>query len=186
MPRLIVGLGNPGEAYAHTRHNAGFWLLDKIAEAQQAAFSYKRKFDGDVAALESSCRLLKPRTFMNHSGRSVAALCRYYAIEVEDILVCHDEVDLPVGAVKLKRSGGDAGHNGLADISRHLGAAYWRLRIGVGRQNFGDVADYVLRTPPADERQQIDGSLQRILDGWQWLAADDYNNAMTLLHTANP
>lgn len=159
--RLIVGLGNPGARYADTRHNAGFWFVDTIARLAGATLRPEPRFLGQAARTTLEGRelwLLEPTTFMNRSGQSVAALARFYKIAPEQILVAHDEIDLPAGQIKLKYAGGHGGHNGLRDIHAHLGTPnYWRLRIGVGHPGSKDqVADYVLHAPSKVEREKID------------------------------
>ncbi|MGK0673678.1 MAG: aminoacyl-tRNA hydrolase [Halothiobacillaceae bacterium] len=159
--RLIVGLGNPGARYADTRHNAGFWFVDTIARLAGATMRPEPRFLGQAARITLEGRelwLLEPTTFMNRSGQSVVALARFYKIAPEQILVAHDEIDLPVGQIKLKYAGGHGGHNGLRDIHAHLGTPnYWRLRIGVGHPGSKDqVADYVLHAPSKLEREKID------------------------------
>ncbi|MBE8157914.1 MAG: aminoacyl-tRNA hydrolase [Betaproteobacteria bacterium] len=184
MKLLAVGLGNPGAQYADTRHNAGFWFINALAEKLCAAFSPKTNFFGDFAAAPTA-RLLRPATFMNCSGRAAAAAVRYFQIPPENILVAHDEADLSPGAVKLKFGGGDAGHNGLSDISKALGGQnYWRLRIGVGRGDAGaDISDYVLARAPKAERELINGAIFRALDIWPQIANGEWQNAMLSLHT---
>lgn len=159
--RLIVGLGNPGARYADTRHNAGFWFVDAIARQTGSTLRPEPRFYGEAARTTLDGRelwLLEPTTFMNRSGQAVAALARFYKIAPEQILVAHDEIDLPVGQIKLKFAGGHGGHNGLRDIHAHLGTPnYWRLRIGVGHPgNKDQVADYVLHAPSRLEREQLD------------------------------
>ncbi len=169
--RLIVGLGNPGAEYADTRHNAGFWFVDEVARTAGNSLRAEPRFLGLAARsmLEGHDRwLLEPTTFMNRSGQSVAALARFYKINPEQILVVHDEIDLPVGQIKLKWAGGHGGHNGLRDIHAHLGTPnYWRLRIGVGHPgNKDQVADYVLHAPSKADRAIIQHNIdeaQRLL-----------------------
>ena len=188
-PRLVVGLGNPGREYSATRHNAGWWYVDALAGRLGVPFAREAKFHGDVAKAGADLRLVKPATFMNLSGRAVAALARFYAIEPVAILVVHDELDLPPGEAKLKFGGGVAGHNGLRDIRAQTGTAdFWRLRFGIGHPRDSeipqqDVADYVLQPPRADERRSLEGALDRALDAWPDLAAGDYERAMLALHT---
>jgi PTH1 family peptidyl-tRNA hydrolase len=188
-PRLVVGLGNPGREYSATRHNAGWWYVDALAARLGVTFAREAKFHGDVAKAGADLRLVKPTAYMNLSGRSVAALARFYAIEPEAILVVHDELDLPPGEVKLKFGGGVAGHNGLRDIRAQTGTAdFWRLRLGIGHPRDSavpqqDVADYVLQPPRADERRAHEVALGRALDAWPDLAAGDYERAMLDLHT---
>lgn len=152
MIKLIVGLGNPGQQYEKTRHNAGFLFLDSLASERSCAWSNKPDFQGltaECAIAGEKVLLLKPQSFMNRSGQSVGKLARYYKITPEEILVVHDELDFDVGVVKLKKDGGHAGHNGLRDIIAHLGTKdFYRLRIGIGRPPTSMVvADYVLSAP---------------------------------------
>jgi PTH1 family peptidyl-tRNA hydrolase len=187
--RLIVGLGNPGREHAATRHNAGFWFADVLAARLGVAFASETKFQGRVAKAADGIRLLKPGTYMNLSGRSVSALARFFTIAPEDILVVHDELDLPPGEAKMKFGGGTAGHNGLRDIAAHFGTPdFWRLRIGIGHPRDTsipqqDVADYVLAPPLPDERAAIGAAIGRGLDAWPAIAAGDFERAMLLLHT---
>lgn len=158
---LIVGLGNPGPKYQLTRHNAGFWFADLLARAHGASFSADKKLRGETAEIVIGghrVRLLKPQTYMNLSGQSVAAATHYYKIEPEHVLVAYDEIDLPPGRAKLKFDGGHAGHNGMRSIVEHLGTAFWRLRIGVGHPGPGrrdEVVNHVLERASADEEQLI-------------------------------
>lgn len=185
--KLVVGLRNPGPKYERTRHNAGAWWVERVARAAGASFRTERRFQGAVARLAVDTWLLLPDTFMNHSGRAVAALAGFYKIAPGDVLVAHDELDLPPGIARLKLGGGVAGHNGLKDISAAIGRDFWRLRIGIGhpREQAGEqeVADYVLHTPRAAEQELIDGALERALDVWPLLAAHDSEAAMLKLHT---
>jgi PTH1 family peptidyl-tRNA hydrolase len=186
--RLVAGLGNPGREYERTRHNAGFWFADALARTLGASFASQSRFAGEVARA-GELRILKPTTYMNDSGRSVGALARFLAIEPAEILVVHDELDLPAGTVKMKLGGGVAGHNGLKDIRAHLATAdYWRLRLGIGHPRDSDtpqqaVVDYVLKPPRADERRAIEDAVARSLDAWSAVAAGDFERAMTQLHT---
>ena len=186
--RLVAGLGNPGRAYANTRHNAGFWFADALAVKLGASFAAEGKFAGDVAKA-GDVRIVKPSTYMNLSGRAVAALARFFAIAPEAILVVHDELDLQAGEAKLKYGGGHAGHNGLRDIHAQLGSPdYWRLRIGIGHPRDSEVAeqpvvDYVLKPPRTDERGAIQDAFARALQAWPHIAAGDMERAMMDLHT---
>ena len=189
---LLVGLGNPGAQYENTRHNAGFWLLDKLAKKRDFLFASKSKFKADIAVITGvigggvGLKLMKPQTYMNNSGSAVAAVAAFYNILPADILVAHDEVDLPAGVVKLKFGGGTAGHNGLADISRCVGGTpYWRLRLGVGKPPFGGVEQYVLQKPPTAERALIDDAIARVLAVWNDISGGNYDAAMNTLHTGN-
>jgi PTH1 family peptidyl-tRNA hydrolase len=186
--RLIVGLGNPGEKYERTRHNAGYWWVDAIAERKRAVWKREAKFSGWTARVEEGERefiLLKPATYMNESGRSVSALMRFFKIEAPQVLVVHDELDLPPGAVKMKRGGGTGGHNGLTDIGDALDTKdFWRLRIGIGHPgNKDDVPDYVLKRASGPEHQQIDPPFERSLELLQRMAAGRLQDAVTWLHT---
>ncbi|MCH9758411.1 MAG: aminoacyl-tRNA hydrolase [Proteobacteria bacterium] len=184
MIKIVIGLGNPGKQYAATRHNAGFWLLDAIARRDQLTFASKSKLNAEVAAAGNGVYLFKPQTFMNLSGTTAIAAINFYRAETEQVLVVHDEVDLPTGSIKLKHGGGNAGHRGLADISQRIGNHYWRLRIGVGKPAVGGVHDYVLQSPPAAEQQQIDTTLTLATEVWDKLLAGDYNNAMQILNSS--
>jgi PTH1 family peptidyl-tRNA hydrolase len=186
--RVVAGLGNPGRGYAATRHNAGFWFADRLASKLGASFNHEAKFGADVARA-GNLRIVKPMTFMNLSGRSVAGVARFFGIDPEAILVAHDELDLPPGEAKLKSGGGTAGHNGLRDIQAQLGtAAFGRLRLGIGHPRdtqapAREVIDYVLKPPGGDDRAAIDDAIDRVLDAWPDIAAGEMDRAMTLLHT---
>lgn len=186
--RLVAGLGNPGRGYAATRHNAGFWFADVLASKLGAAFAHESRFAADVAR-SGELRIVKPMTFMNLSGRSVAGIARFFDIAMDAILVVHDELDLRPGDVKLKRGGGHAGHNGLRDIQGHLGSAdFWRLRLGIGHPRNTElpereVIDYVLKPPDRSDRAAIDAAIERALDAWRDIAAGDMERAMTAVHT---
>ena len=186
--RLITGLGNPGEKYERTRHNAGYWWVDAIADAKRAAWKRETKFSGWTTRVEEGGReffLLKPATYMNESGRSVSALMRFFKIEPGELLVVHDELDLPPGAVKLKRGGGTGGHNGLEDIVDALGTKdFWRLRVGIGHPGHKDlVADYVLDRARRAEQDAIDPPFERSFGLLPHLAGGRMQDAMTWLHT---
>jgi PTH1 family peptidyl-tRNA hydrolase len=160
--RLIVGLGNPGAQYEDTRHNAGFWFVDEVARLTGATLRPEPRFHGLAARIMlegPELWLLKPTTFMNRSGQAAAALARFYKITPEQILIAHDEIDLPVGQIKLKYAGGHGGHNGLRDLHAHFGTPnYWRLRLGVDHPGNKDlVVDYVLHAPSKVDRARIDG-----------------------------
>jgi PTH1 family peptidyl-tRNA hydrolase len=192
--RLIVGLGNPGREYAQTRHNAGFWWIERLAGALHTSFRSESKFYSQLAAARGvdagDLRLAMPQTFMNRSGLAVAALVRFFRVAPTELLVAHDELDLKPGVIKLKQGGGNAGHNGLKDIAVALGGSdFWRLRIGIGHPRDGalseqEVADYVLHPPRAEERPLIDDAIARALAVWPWLASGDTARAMHELHTA--
>ena len=186
--RLVAGLGNPGRGYAGTRHNAGFWFAEALAATLGAAFSNESRFAACLAKA-GDLRICMPTTFMNASGRAVAALARFFAVAPDAILVVHDELDLRPGDVKLKRGGGHAGHNGLRDIQGHLGSAdFWRLRLGIGHPRNTElpereVIDYVLKPPDRSDRAAIDAAIERALDAWRDIAAGDMERAMTAVHT---
>ena len=191
--RLIVGIGNPGSEYRATRHNAGAWFVERLAQAVGASLGMQAKFQALVGSLRANDgidrRLALPQTFVNRSGQAVSALARFYRIAPAEILIAHDELDLKPGAVKLKEGGGSAGHNGLKDIAASLGTpAFWRLRIGIGHPREGalseqEVADYVLHRPRLEEQQAIDDAIVRALAIWPSLEAGDTERAMHLLHT---
>ena len=187
--RLVVGLGNPGRDYAFTRHNAGFWFADALASRLGTAFRSESKFQGQLAKAGGDLRLLKPMTQMNLSGRSVVPVARFFAIPPEEILVVHDELDLPPGEAKMKFGGGVAGHNGLKDIAAQFGTKdFWRLRIGIGHPRDSsipqrDVADYVLAPPGMGDGKIIADALDRALDAWPAIAAGEFERTMQLLHT---
>lgn len=184
--KLIIGLGNPGEKYERTRHNAGFWLIERFAAQNGIAMRKDAKFQALVGRhAESGVWLLLPQTFMNASGRPVQMMASFFKIAPADILVVHDELDFAPGIAKVKQGGGIAGHNGLRDISARLGSHdYWRLRIGIGHP--GDrqgVSDYVLNKPSADDRAAIDETIGRALDVMPLVLAGDMPGVMLKLHT---
>ena len=185
--RLLVGLGNPGREYEATRHNAGFWFVDAVADKHGASLRNESRFHGLAARISQGgreCWLLEPTTFMNVSGRAVGALARFYKIEPHEILVVHDELDLPPGGVKLKRGGGAAGHNGLKDIIAHVGQDFWRLRLGIGHPgDRNQVIHYVLQPPRLEEMREIESAIGRSLDVWPLLWEDRTEAAMLQLHT---
>ncbi len=185
--RLIAGLGNPGQEYEATRHNAGFWFIERLARQLSASLRSESRFHGQVARVTltgGECWLLKPSTFMNESGRAVQALAQFYKIDISEILVVHDELDLPPGEAKLKKGGGVAGHNGLKDISARMRPDFWRLRIGIGHPGDRDrVIGFVLNAPRGEERKLIDEALERSLGVWPHIAAGDMERAMHALHT---
>jgi PTH1 family peptidyl-tRNA hydrolase len=192
-PRLIVGLGNPGRRYAATRHNAGAWFVQVLADALKLRLEPEARFKSALAHGRTSeggdLRLAIPQSYMNDSGYPVAALARYYRISLPEILVAHDELDLKPGSVKLKLGGGSAGHNGLKDVVAQLGeGGFWRLRIGIGHPRDAEaiqaeVVDYVLQPPRAEEKREIDEAIARALAAWPQIAAGDTERAMQALHT---
>ena len=186
--KLIVGLGNPGREYAATRHNAGAWWVARLADQLGVTLKADAKFHGLCARIgraESEAWLLNPQTYMNASGRAVAALCRFYRIQPEQILVVHDELDLPPGVSRLKLDGGLGGHNGLKDIVAQLGTReFWRLRIGIGHPGEKHaVVNYVLQPPRKEEAALIDTAINDSLEVWPLLAEGNYQAAMMKLHT---
>jgi PTH1 family peptidyl-tRNA hydrolase len=190
--RLVVGLGNPGREHQSTRHNAGFWFADILASTQGTSFAHEARFHGAVAKTRDGVRLLKPATYMNLSGRSVAALSHFFAIAPDEMLVVHDELDLPAGEARLKFGGGVAGHNGLRDIRAQIGTPdFWRLRIGIGHPRDSaipqqQVVDYVLKLPSPEDRRAIEAAIGRALAIWPEVTSGDFQRAMTLLHTKEP
>ena len=191
MIRLLVGLGNPGPEYEATRHNAGFWWLDAVARKLSITLLPQRSYFG-LAAKASTAQgvvwLLQPMTYMNLSGKSVAALARFFKIEPQQILVAHDELDLMPGQAKIKCGGGHAGHNGLRDIHAQLGSAdYWRLRLGIGHPGVkAEVVDYVLRKPCAEHRELIEQTIERSVDAIDLLLAGEMERAMMKVHAKPP
>ncbi|MCB1896965.1 MAG: aminoacyl-tRNA hydrolase [Zoogloeaceae bacterium] len=184
-PRLVVGLGNPGADYAQTRHNAGFWLCERLAAGHGASFAAESRFHGLVAkAPAAGGWLLMPQTFMNRSGQSVGALARFYRIEPAEILVVHDELDIPPGQLRLKFGGGLGGHNGLKDITAHLGTQdFWRLRIGIGHPgDRSQVVGFVLKPPRREEQDLIDDAIGRSLGEWPTIAKGEWNRAGTRIN----
>ena len=187
MIRLLAGLGNPGPDYEATRHNAGFCFIDEVARKLGARLAPERSYFGLVARVsrpEGPIWLLEPMTFMNLSGKSVAALARFFKIAPEEILVAHDELDLLPGHVKLKLGGSHAGHNGLKDIHAQLGSAeYWRLRLGIGHPGVkAEVVNYVLRKPPLEQREAIIQGIEQSIGALDLLLAGDMERAMMKVH----
>src|SRR6185436_4577309 len=187
--KLIVGLGNPGDKYKATRHNAGFWLVERLAAQSGTVLRKDGKFQALVGRHEASgAWLVLPQSYMNSSGRPVQMMASFFKIAPEEMLIVHDELDLPAGAARLKHGGGVAGHNGLKDISSRLGTHdYWRLRLGIGRPaDRGAMIDYVLHRPGQDERAAIDEAIDRALGLVPLLVAGDMQGAMLKLHTQEP
>ena len=191
--KLVVGLGNPGREYERTRHNAGFWWVDALARDLGAVFKKESKFHGEVAKA-GGVWLLKPMTFMNRSGQAAGALSKFYQIQPAEILVAHDEMDLPPGGLKIK-IGGAAGSNGVKDIVSHIGTRdFWRLRIGIGHpremaaklggdMSREEVVDYVLHRPDKSDERAIEEAMQRANEAWPMMAQGDMEGAMLKLHT---
>ena len=186
--RLIVGLGNPGREYETTRHNVGFQWVDELARAQNTSFKSEAKFHGLTARGQLhgyEVFLLKPQTFMNLSGRAVGALAQFYKIAPAEMLVVHDELDLPPGVARLKTGGGHGGHNGLKDIIAQLGTKdFWRLRIGIGHPgDRAEVSNYVLNDPRREERELIDEAMQRAQNVAHLVIEGKIEAAMLKLHS---
>lgn len=187
MIRLLVGLGNPGPEYEATRHNAGFWWIDALARQWGVTLHPERAYHGLAARPTRhghTVWLLEPQTYMNLSGKSVGALARFFKIAPAEILVVHDELDLPPGQAKLKQGGSAAGHNGLKDIQAQLGSAdFWRLRLGIGHPgDRAEVAAYVLRRAPEAERRALEESIQRSLAAVESFLSGDMGRAVSLVH----
>ncbi|WHZ12335.1 MAG: Peptidyl-tRNA hydrolase [Burkholderiaceae bacterium] len=191
MIKLFVGLGNPGPEYEATRHNAGFWWIDALADQLGLPLKADRSFQARVARGALHGRplwLMQPQTFMNLSGRAVAALARFYKLAPDEILVVHDELDLAAGQAKLKLGGGHAGHNGLRDIHAQLGTPdYWRLRLGIGHPGTrAEVVDWVLRKPAPEQRIAIEDAIARSLKAVPHLVAGEMERATMAVHSGNP
>ena len=188
--KLFVGLGNPGDKYEATRHNAGFWFIDAVAAQTNNKLAMDAKMFGIVGKLNQDSYLLKPTTFMNASGKAVAALANYYKILPSEILVIHDELDLPTGSAKLKFGGGHGGHNGLRDIHVALGTAdYWRLRLGIDHpgpsspNKANEVVNYVLKAPTKVENDALQTSIHAACGVVDMLLKGEFESAMQKLHT---
>ena len=186
--KVIAGLGNPGPKYAETRHNAGFWFIEEVARKYSASFRPDKKFHGELAKISLEGKdiwLLKPDTFMNRSGFSVKSLLSFYRVTADQLLVAHDEIDLPPGTAKLKTGGGHGGHNGLRDIINQLATKdFHRLRIGVGHPGSKDqVVDYVLHNASRDERALIDADIDAAVAVLPDLACGAFEQAMQKLHS---
>ena len=186
--RLIVGLGNPGADYVETRHNAGFWLVDLIAAERSLSFRFEKRYNADECKFKLEGKdiyLLKPQAFMNRSGQAVAALARYYKIKPEQILVLHDELDLPPGTNRIKQAGGHGGHNGLRDIVNHLGSReFFRVRVGIGHPgDASQVVNYVLRKPSVADLNAIEAANRDTLAVMPQVLEGRIDKAMQALHT---
>lgn len=186
--QLVAGLGNPGAKYEQTRHNAGFWFVDAVASACNAVFKSESKFKSELARCSISgndCRLQKPQDFMNRSGLPVASVAAFYQIPRSNILIVHDDLDLPPGTVRLKQGGGHGGHNGLRDLIPHLGGKdFLRLRIGIGHPGHrDDVVGYVLKAASREERAAIDRAIDDAARVLPDIIAGKLDAAMKELHT---
>jgi PTH1 family peptidyl-tRNA hydrolase len=191
MIKLFVGLGNPGAEYEATRHNAGFWWVEALARELKVNLSHDKGYHGLVARTTlhgQTIWLLQPQTFMNVSGKSVAALARFFKIQPEEILVAHDELDVVPGQAKLKFGGSHAGHNGLRDIHAQLGTGdYWRLRLGIGHPGVkAEVINWVLKKPDAEQRAAIEECVARTLKAVPAMLAGEMDKATLLVHTSKP
>jgi PTH1 family peptidyl-tRNA hydrolase len=191
MIRMLVGLGNPGTEYEGTRHNAGFWWVDEAARVLGARLVHERAYHGLVARVnrpDGPVWLIEPQTYMNLSGKSVAPLARFFKIEPSQILVVHDELDLPPGQMKIKQGGGAAGHNGLKDIHAQLGTAdFWRLRIGIGHPgDRSEVANWVLRKPAPEQREAILKCIAQSIEALPLLLDGPMERAMMKIHAKPP
>jgi len=191
MIKLFVGLGNPGPDYEATRHNAGFWWIDEVARALKVNMVMDKSYHGLLARTTVNGQtvwLLEPQTFMNLSGKSVAALVRFFKIQPQEILVAHDELDVLPGEAKIKFGGSHAGHNGLRDIHAQLGTGdYWRLRLGVGHPGIkSEVVHWVLKKPSLDHRIAIGQSIDRAIKALPDFLAGNMDKATMLVHTSKP
>lgn len=191
MIKLFVGLGNPGAEYEATRHNAGFWWVDALARELKVTLAPERSYYGLVARATvngQTAWLLEPQTFMNLSGKSVAALARFFKILPEEILVVHDELDVVPGQAKLKFGGSHAGHNGLRDIHAQLGTGdYWRLRLGIGHPGVkSEVIHWVLKKPSQEQREAMEDCVTRTLKAVPAMLAGEMEKATLLVHTSKP
>jgi len=185
--QLIAGLGNPGNEYEKTRHNAGFWFIDQLTSHYNLTLKSEAKFLGDVAKLNTpsgNVWLLKPATFMNRSGQSIARLAQFYKIKAEQILIVHDDLDLAPGTVKLKQGGGHGGHNGLRDSIAQLGNNFYRLRLGIGHPgNKEQVVGFVLGKTPQNEKSLIESSIDKSIDSIELILQGDMQKVMNQLHS---
>jgi len=186
--RLVVGLGNPGKEYERTRHNAGFWLVERFAQSSGFTLRKDPKFKALVGKNPAGAWFLLPQSFMNLSGQPVQMLAGFFRIKPEEILVVHDELDFAPGVARVKQGGGIAGHNGLRDISQRVGShEYWRLRIGVGKPPAGtEGGDYVLQKPSADDKAAIDQAIDRSLQVLPEMLTGDMQAAIQKLHSSEP
>ena len=186
--KLFVGLGNPGDKYSSTRHNAGFWWIDFVTKNHKLSLKKSTKFFGYYTSIsdKSDVFFLEPHTFMNESGRSVQAFANFYKIKAEEILIIHDELDISPGKIKLKLGGGHGGHNGIKDISQMLGTNnFWRLRVGIGHPgNKNQVSSYVLKNPLKKELSLIDESIFNSYKIFSLLVNGEFDKAMLNLHSA--
>jgi peptidyl-tRNA hydrolase, PTH1 family len=185
--KLIVGLGNPGREYETTRHNAGFWLVDELARRHGGSLRMEARFRAELARVRISgqeCWLAKPQEFMNRSGQVIAPFAAFYKFTAADVLVVHDELDLPIGQLRLKLGGGAGGHNGLKDLIAHLGDGFWRLRIGIGHPGVRElVTPYLLGGTSSEEREPLYAAVQASADVMPALFENGAEHVMQQLHT---
>ena len=185
--RIIAGLGNPEDRYERTLHNAGFWFVDALAREYGGSFKYEKNFDAECCKISvdrNAIWLVKPQSYMNHSGGPVRAALDYYRAKPGELLVAHDEIDLPPGTVRLKQGGGHGGHNGIRDVIRHCGADFLRLRIGVGHPGEKDkVTNYVLKRGSSDVEAAVERNIDDAVEIMPLLVGGDINAAMKQLHT---
>ena len=188
MIRLVVGLGNPGEKHSGDRHNVGFWFIDALSEFVGAALNFDKRCGGFTGVSSSGLRLLKPKTYMNASGESVAACARYFRMSNSEILVVHDDLDLPVGSIRLKEGGGYGGHNGLKNIGSRLGSnQYFRIRLGIGHPGVGeDVTSYVLGKPTRKDLEKIGDSINLLVEGHRIIVHEEFSRAMNYFNQKAP
>jgi PTH1 family peptidyl-tRNA hydrolase len=184
---IIAGLGNPGQKYEQTLHNAGFWFVDALLQKYGGEFRYEKRFDADTCRIRlegEEVWLVKPQSFMNLSGQPVRSMLDYYRLNATDLLVAHDEIDLPPGTVRLKQGGGHGGHNGLRDLIQHCGAEFMRLRLGVGHPgDKSQVTNYVLKQASADVEAEIERNIDEAIAVMPVLMNQGLNAAMKELHT---
>jgi PTH1 family peptidyl-tRNA hydrolase len=184
--RLVVGLGNPGPDYARTRHNAGFWLVEELARRHGGSFRFESRFNAELARVQVAAHelwLLKPMDYMNNSGRVTGAFANFYKLPVESVLVAHDELDLPVGALRLKQGGGAGGHNGLKGLIACCGDAFWRLRMGIGHPGSRDlVTPFVLNRASSAEQALLDDAVHDAADAIPELVSSNAQRVMQRLH----
>jgi len=187
---IIAGLGNPEDRYARTLHNAGFWFVDELARRENVPFKYEKRFDAEICRIRlagAEVWLIKPQSYMNLSGGPVRGMLDYYRLSVNQLLVAHDEIDLPPGDIRLKAGGGHGGHNGLRDMIQHCGKDFMRLRIGVGHPGHKDqVTGYVLKKASSDVEDAMLRNVDEAADVMPMLAEDGLNAAMKKLHTKKP
>lgn len=188
--QLVVGLGNPGAEHEGTRHNAGFWFVDEMARRHELRLRQERRYNAEAGKGEIAgvpLWFLKPMGYMNRSGQPVRAFCDYLQVPAEQVLVVHDELDLPAGVARLKRGGGAGGHNGMKDLIAHIGEDFWRLRLGIGHPGHRDlVIGYVLERPSAVEERLINESIELAVAEFPRLLTDGAEKMMNRLHTAPP